>query len=103
MISVMARYSRRTIPAWVALIGIVFAFVDEVELQGHALASPEFLRALLTFGVASPLIIWLILNWTVKAENARLSQETQHRYEAMVALHETSLDIIARLDTPQLL
>ncbi len=36
-------------------------------------------------------------------ENARLFQETKHRYEAMIALHETSLDIIARLDTTQLL
>jgi len=39
----------------------------------------------------------------IAIENARLFQETKHRYEAMVALHETSLDIIARLDTPQLL
>ncbi|MBI4788927.1 MAG: GAF domain-containing sensor histidine kinase [Chloroflexi bacterium] len=36
-------------------------------------------------------------------EHARLLQETKHRYEAMIALHETSLDIIARLDTTQLL
>lgn len=99
----MARYSRRIIPAVVSLIGIGYAFVDEVGLQGHAITSPEFLRAVLIIGVASPFIAWLILKWTVKAENARLSQETQHRYEAMVALHETSLDIIARLDTPQLL
>ena len=39
----------------------------------------------------------------ITIENARLFQETKHRYEAMFALHETSLDIIARLDTPQLL
>ncbi|MBI4790529.1 MAG: GAF domain-containing sensor histidine kinase [Chloroflexi bacterium] len=36
-------------------------------------------------------------------KNARLFQETKQRYEAMVALHETSLDIIARLETPALL
>ena len=36
-------------------------------------------------------------------DNARLFQETRQRYEAMFALHETSLDIIAQLDMPQLL
>lgn len=39
----------------------------------------------------------------IAIENARLFQETKQRYEAMVALHETSLDIIARLETPTLL
>ncbi|MBI5029082.1 MAG: GAF domain-containing protein [Chloroflexi bacterium] len=39
----------------------------------------------------------------VAVENARLFQETKRRYEAMIALHQTSLDIIARLDTTQLL
>ncbi|MBI5034822.1 MAG: GAF domain-containing sensor histidine kinase [Chloroflexi bacterium] len=36
-------------------------------------------------------------------ENARLFQETRQRYEAMFALHETSLDMIAQLNMPQLL
>ncbi len=39
----------------------------------------------------------------VAIENARLFQETSHRYDAMIALHETSLDTIAQLDTPRLL
>jgi signal transduction histidine kinase len=39
----------------------------------------------------------------VALENARLFQETRQRYEAMFALHETSLDMIAQLDMPQLL
>jgi signal transduction histidine kinase len=39
----------------------------------------------------------------VAIENARLFQETKHRYDAMIALHETSLDVIAQLDTPRLL
>lgn len=39
----------------------------------------------------------------IAIENARLFQETKQRYEAMVALHETSLDIIARLETATLL
>jgi signal transduction histidine kinase len=39
----------------------------------------------------------------VAIENARLFQETKHRYDAMIALHETSLDMIAELDTPRLL
>jgi signal transduction histidine kinase len=34
----------------------------------------------------------------IAIENARLFQETKRRYEAMVALHETSLDMIAQLD-----
>lgn len=36
-------------------------------------------------------------------ENARLFQQTKQRYAAMVALHETSLDITARLESPALL
>ena len=39
----------------------------------------------------------------IAIENARLFQETQHRYEAMVALHETSLDLILQLDMKELL
>lgn len=39
----------------------------------------------------------------IAIQNARLFQETKHRYKAMIALHQTSLDIIARLDTTQLL
>ena len=35
--------------------------------------------------------------------NLEMMPETKHRYETMIALHETSLDIIARLDTTQLL
>ena len=89
--------------AGVALFGIGYAFVDEMGLHGHTFSSPEFLRALVFLAILNPLIAWLILKGTATAENARLSQETQHRYQAMVALHETSLDIIARLDTAQLL
>jgi GAF domain-containing protein len=36
-------------------------------------------------------------------ENARLYYETKYRYDAMIALHDTSLDMIAQLDTPRLL
>lgn len=39
----------------------------------------------------------------IAIENARLFQETRHRYEAMVALHETSLDLISQLDMAELL
>lgn len=39
----------------------------------------------------------------IAIRNAQLFQETQHRYEAMIALHETSLDMIAQLDTHKLL
>lgn len=39
----------------------------------------------------------------IAIENARLFQETRHRYNAMVALHETSLDIISQLDRAELL
>lgn len=36
-------------------------------------------------------------------ENARLFAETRRRYEAMVALHETSLDVISQLDRAEVL
>lgn len=39
----------------------------------------------------------------VAIENARLFQETKRRYNAMVALHETSLDMIAQLERNDLL
>ena len=39
----------------------------------------------------------------IAIENARLFRETRHRYEAMVALHETSLDLISQLDMKELL
>jgi signal transduction histidine kinase/putative methionine-R-sulfoxide reductase with GAF domain len=39
----------------------------------------------------------------VAIENARLFQETRQRYEAMIALHETSLDMISQFDMPELL
>lgn len=39
----------------------------------------------------------------IAIENARLFQETRHRYNAMVALHEVSLDLISQLDMRELL
>lgn len=39
----------------------------------------------------------------IAIENARLFQETRHRYDAMIALHATSLDMITQLDTAKLL
>lgn len=39
----------------------------------------------------------------IAIENVRLFQETKRRYNAMVALHETSLDMISRLDREDLL
>ncbi len=39
----------------------------------------------------------------IAIENARLFQETRRRYEAMIALHETSLDMIAQLERGDLL
>ncbi|MBI5029384.1 MAG: GAF domain-containing sensor histidine kinase [Chloroflexi bacterium] len=39
----------------------------------------------------------------IAIENARLFQETKRRYEAMIALHETSLDMIAQLESGDLL
>jgi len=40
---------------------------------------------------------------SIAIENVRLFQETMNRYEAMVALHETSLDMISQLDMAELL
>lgn len=39
----------------------------------------------------------------IAIENARLFQETRRRYNAMIALHETSLDMIAQLERADLL
>ncbi len=39
----------------------------------------------------------------IAIENARLFQETKRRYNAMIALHETSIDMIAQLDMSTLL
>ena len=39
----------------------------------------------------------------IAIENARLFGETKRRYRAMLALHETSLDVISELDRQQLL
>ncbi|MBC8446279.1 MAG: GAF domain-containing protein, partial [Chloroflexi bacterium] len=39
----------------------------------------------------------------IAIENAKLFQETSGRYQAMVALHETSLDMISELDVAELL
>ncbi|HBY99673.1 MAG: GAF domain-containing protein [Ardenticatenaceae bacterium] len=39
----------------------------------------------------------------IAIENARLFQETRQRFQAMAALHETSLNIVSRLDSQQVL
>lgn len=39
----------------------------------------------------------------IAMENARLFAETRQRFQAMSALHETSLDIVSRLDSQQVL
>jgi signal transduction histidine kinase len=39
----------------------------------------------------------------IALENARLFRETKHRHDAMIALHETSLDMISKLDKDMLL
>jgi signal transduction histidine kinase len=39
----------------------------------------------------------------IAIENARLFEETKRRYSAMIALHETSIDMIAQLDMSTLL
>ncbi len=91
------------IPLSVGIIGIGYALFEYVWVQGQSLSSPLIIRALLVLGLITPLVAWLIWNWVTKAENASLFQQTKQRYEAMVALHETSLDITARLETATLL
>lgn len=39
----------------------------------------------------------------IAIENARLFEETQQRFQAMTALHETSLDIVSQLDSQEVL
>ncbi len=39
----------------------------------------------------------------IAIQNAKLFQQTRRRYDAMIALHETSLDVIAQLNTTEVL
>ncbi len=57
-----------------------------------------------TFDKEDVLVLQILGNQIgIAIENARLFEETKHRYQAMAALHETSLDMIAQLDMAALL
>ncbi len=56
------------------------------------------------FGKEDVVVLQILGNQIgIAIENARLFEETKHRYEAMIALHDTSLDMIAQLEMPELL
>lgn len=84
-------WPRWTIPIAVAAIGIGYAFLDYVWIQGQALSSPPFLRAVLLLGIANPLFFWLMLDRVAKAENARLYQQAQHH-----ALHLEAASLVGQ-------
>ncbi len=90
-------------PLAVALLGAGYILVDQVWLQGSPITAGAVIRGIVALGLAGPVLVWLVLIWSFRIERSRLYEETRQRYEAMVALHQTSLDIIARLDAPQLL
>ncbi len=95
--------TRWMVPLAVAALGVGYALGEQVWFEGMSVTSAPVIRGIVILGIVTPLLVWFAIRWTFRIERSWLYEETRQRYEAMVALHETSLDIIARLDTPQLL
>lgn len=82
---------RWAIPLAVALIGLGYALIEQVGIQGQSLASPAFLRAILVLVIVTPLVVWLILHWAIQVEKAR--HDTQaHRH----ALHLEAASLVGQ-------
>ena len=79
------------IPLTVALIGIGYALVAHVWIQGQALSSPSLIFAILLLGVANPLTAWLILYGAMKIEHTRLDRQADRR-----ALHLETASLVGR-------
>ncbi|CAG0962012.1 partial Oxygen sensor histidine kinase NreB, partial [Anaerolineae bacterium] len=77
--NIWIRYLRWVIPLSVALIGLGYALVEQVWIQGQSLSSPAFLRAFLVLVLVTPLLVFLILTWATKIENAQLDAQTARR------------------------
>ncbi|HEX9077577.1 MAG TPA: GAF domain-containing sensor histidine kinase [Anaerolineae bacterium] len=86
-----AVYLRWAIPVTVALIGIGYVLVELVWSQGQSLSSPSLVRALVILGIANPLVIWLILTWATRIENASLSEQAHRR-----ALHLETASLVGQ-------
>lgn len=88
---------RWVIPLSLALTGIGYALFEHVWVQGQALSSPPFLRAVLVLGIANPLIFWMTLNQITKTENTRLHEQAQRH-----ALHLEAASLVGQRVTSML-
>jgi signal transduction histidine kinase len=84
-------YLRWAILLSVAFIGMGYALFEQMWFQGSGLSPSSFLRALLALGIVNPLLVWLILHWATKLENARLSEQTHRR-----ALHLETASLVGQ-------
>lgn len=89
---------RWALPVLIAALGLGFALSEQFSLVGNPETTPHIIRAALLVTLVGAVLSWFLMTWMVEAV-----QEARYRYEAMAALHETSLDIIAQLNTPKLL
>lgn len=89
---------RWVIPLLIALIAAGFTVLEELSLAVNRQATPYLILAAFLFTLIGAAFAWFMLTWILD-----VVRETRYRYEAMVALHDTSLDITAQLDTPKLL
>lgn len=117
---------RWVIPALISALGVAYTVVEHLLIASHAVPAPHVLREALIIGTVGPALAWLLLSWATRIarsqqqaeqalarlnrqrvailmENARLIQETRQRFQAMTALHETSLDIVSRQNNGQVL
>ncbi|MBI5031668.1 MAG: GAF domain-containing sensor histidine kinase [Chloroflexi bacterium] len=94
---------RLAIPLSVALIGLGYALIELVWIQGYSLTSPAFLRAVLILVVVTPLIVWLILHWATNIENAQHDTQTQRHTLRMEAASLVGQRMTSLLDLDSLL
>ncbi len=86
------------IPLLIAVIATAFTVLELMSLALNPQATPYLILLAFLFTLIGAAFSWFMLRWMMD-----VVQETRYRYEAMVALHDTSLDIAAQLDTPKLL
>ncbi|HBY98341.1 MAG: GAF domain-containing sensor histidine kinase [Ardenticatenaceae bacterium] len=117
---------RWVIPALMATLGVGYTLIEHFLISSHSIASAHVLREVLVIGTVGPTVAWWLLTWAtniarsrqqaeealaqrnreqiaIAQENVRLLHEARQRFQAMTALHETSLDIVSELNREQVL
>ena len=94
---------RWAIPLTVAVIGLGYALVEPVWIQGQSLASPAFLRAILGLVIVTPLVVWLILHWATRIQNVHLNVQAQRHALRMEAASLVGQRMTSLLDLDSLL